>query len=127
MTPERATPPGGGPGAGSSSSQGSDGIDFSEPCPDCVAPWVDAYLMHGETCPLGLGLDEMREADAAWFEMHPSATTRERPAHWSEIAMQRHAGPYLPEGVHWVATVTQLAPGVRYKRFTGYMWLYRPW
>ena len=116
MTPPRDPTPGGGPGPGSSS-LGSDPIDFSKLCPDCAAPWVDRNLVHELTCPLGLGYDEIMADDAAWFEQHPGATTRERSAHWAEIADYRAAGQTIPPGTS-VVTVTKLAPGVRHKSFT---------
>jgi hypothetical protein len=99
-------------------------------CPDCAAREIDGHLTHDDTCPLGLGCDEIQADDRFWFELGPSAVTRRRPPHWSEIADLRRLGlvPTDDEASRVSGTpvtiepqgdvvVTRIADGVRTRRF----------
>jgi hypothetical protein len=89
-------------------------------CPDCSATIVDNQLVHDSTCPLGISIDQRMAADRRWFEEHPRAKRRTRPITRVEVDELKAAGE-IPEG--WDASgpvmVTQLAPGVRTRNFSG--------
>lgn len=56
-------------------------------CPDCSGSGSTPRLVrHDDGCPIGVGLDRMREADRAWFADHPAERHLVRdpvPADWS--------------------------------------------
>jgi hypothetical protein len=87
-------------------------------CTDCTAQRVDGDLVHNDTCPLGLGYDEIQADDRFWFALRPHEAERRRPAHWAEIAELRALGA-LPPGadVHGDVVVTRITDGIRAKRF----------
>lgn len=90
-------------------------------CPDCaLEPDADGVLAHADTCPLGRGIDQIRDEDRMWFALRPSLTERRRAAHWSEVAQMRHLG-MVPEGaeVHGEVVVMAVSPGVRIKYMDG--------
>lgn len=87
-------------------------------CPDCNRTVIDGELHHDDTCPLGLGYDEIQDDDRAWFERYRMFSTRCRPPHWTEVAELRAIGALPPVGfIGGEVVVTRLAPGVRTKSF----------
>lgn len=88
-------------------------------CPDCSAVFKDNSLTHDPTCPVGLNGDQQLTDDRVWFERHPDADERQRPAFFSERVTYLEMGGLPPHPLaELYATVTQLAPGARFKRFS---------
>ena len=57
-------------------------------CLDCPG----AHLAHDPACPYAADLDKATRADLAFFEAHPAAVLRRRPASWSEVSFFRKQG-----------------------------------
>jgi hypothetical protein len=87
-------------------------------CPDCAAVTRSDHLSHEATCPLGLAMDTVTDADAEWFERHPSANAYRRPITWAEAEELRTLG-LMPAGceIQGRVFVRQLTPGVRTRSF----------
>jgi len=86
-------------------------------CPDCSAVMVDKHLTHDETCPIGLAIEAICDADRDWFEAHPAATEYRRLVALAEVIEQRTAGVW-PDVQGWVV-VSQIVPGLRMRTFDG--------
>ncbi len=57
-------------------------------CADCPGTQLD----HDPACPYAADLDKATRADLAFFEAHPAAVLRRRPASWSEVSFFRKQG-----------------------------------
>ena len=57
-------------------------------CLDCPG----AHLAHDPACPYAADLDKATAGDIAFFEAHPGAVLRRRPASWSEVSFFRRQG-----------------------------------
>jgi hypothetical protein len=88
-------------------------------CPDCTATEVNKHLQHDQTCPLGLDIDAVCDADRRFFEEHPGTTHFYRPVMASEISEQRVWGLLLdmPGRAVGKVLVTSISPGVRTRCF----------
>lgn len=88
-------------------------------CPDCGRAFSRSRLKHDQTCPMGLGMDEVSRADREFFEKRPNATYYYRPPHWTEIAELKLVGEFpdvVGEPIGQVK-VTSHGPGVRTRSF----------
>jgi hypothetical protein len=88
-------------------------------CPDCTGTEVEQHLKHDQTCPLGLDIDAITDADRRFFEEHPGTTKFYRPVMASEITEQRMFGqlPDVPGQAVGKVLVTSIGPGVRARCF----------
>jgi hypothetical protein len=87
-------------------------------CPDCSARPNGNRITHDKTCPLGLAIDKVMEADREWFENHPNSSEYWRPASRAEIqdyAMMTGCEPDYSLEVR--CCVQQLGPGLRKRSF----------
>ena len=85
------------------------------PCPDCNAQFVDRKLTHEDTCPLGAGIDDTCAADARYFLDHPGTQSYRRPMTHAERLEHGHMHVHYQDSAE--VLVTELAPGVRTRRF----------
>lgn len=81
-------------------------------CPDCA---TTGKWHSSPTCPTARAVDAIVEDDAAWFLAHPDATTRRRPTTPGEVAEHLMMGTLVK--VTDTCVVTQLAPGIRTRRY----------
>jgi hypothetical protein len=95
-------------------------------CPDCTATEVDHHLQHDQTCPLGLDIDAICDADRRFFEDHPGTDVFYRPIMLSEVDGLRQAG-IIPPGIPGKAVgrvrVTSVSPGIRVRSFENVLYL----
>lgn len=81
-------------------------------CPDCSATTESRNLAHDPTCPFGLALDRVTDADRDWFAAHPNATVRHRPV----VAAEKiEHGIFGFDGIEHTThvQVIQISPGLR--------------
>lgn len=94
-------------------------------CPDCAAVAIRRETVHDPTCPLARAVDAVADADRLWFEQHPGAGCYWReiqPAEAADIRVcQAEIGQPIPDAAQFAGRVrvTQLAPGLRARDFSG--------
>ena len=102
-----------------SEEQNVDGSRKYPVCPDCGAVGASGKIVHVETCPIGMGIDEVTATNREWFASNTSANERRREVSWAEGADLKIMG-YMPDVPgEWAGEVVvkQLSPGVRTRRF----------
>lgn len=102
------------------------------PCPDCAADATGGETEHDPTCPLARAVDAVTDADQLWFEQHPGTDCYWReiqPAEAADIRVwQAEIGQPVPDAARFAGRVrvTQLAPGLRARDFSGVYFLLLP-
>lgn len=101
----------------------------THPCPDCGASFTSGLLKHEKTCPISVALDEAMDADRAWFDAHPNASSYFREMNIADRDDFLRTLPSQAEGCEILEVtgrirVVSLGPGMRGRDFSNVRCVY---